>query len=97
MKSLPARFGRRRALTVSSLTHAVTFALFVVFGRLEGFGPVWYAGLAVTAAVFLYEHQIVTPTDLSRVNRAFFTANGFLGLALFAFAAVDLLGRGLHP
>jgi 4-hydroxybenzoate polyprenyltransferase len=93
VKSFPARFGVRAALVASTLTHVVTFALFVWFGALEHFGAWWYAGLAVTAAAFAYEHAIVRPTDLSRVNRAFFTANGFVGIALFAFSLVDLLVR----
>jgi 4-hydroxybenzoate polyprenyltransferase len=51
-------------------------------GRL---GWLWWIGLAWPRAAFVYEHAIVTPTDLSRVNRAFFTANGFVGIALFVF------------
>ena len=51
------------------------------------------APLALTAVAFGYEHSIVSPGDLSRVNRAFFTANGFVGLTLFAFAVLDLVVR----
>jgi 4-hydroxybenzoate polyprenyltransferase len=68
----------------------VTFALFVWFGALVGLGWLWWIGLALTAAAFAYQHVIVTPTDLSKVNRAFFTANGFVGIALFLFALLDL-------
>jgi len=50
--------------------------------------------LALTAVAFAYEHAIVKAHDLSRVNRAFFTANGFVGIALFVFALGDLLVRG---
>jgi 4-hydroxybenzoate polyprenyltransferase len=60
-------------------------------------GPWWWAGLAATAAVFAYEHSIVSATDLSRVNRAFFTANGFVGIGLLAFGVADLVSRGLAP
>jgi 4-hydroxybenzoate polyprenyltransferase len=93
--SLPARFGVRAALHVSTVTHVVTFALFVWFGALVGLGWLWWIGLALTAVAFAYQHVVVTPTDLSRVNRAFFTANGFVGVALFAFALLDLLVSGL--
>jgi len=96
VRSVPARFGVRAALIASVVTHAVTFALFVVFGLMEQFGALWWAGIAVTAVAFGYEHAIVRPGDLSRVNRAFFTANGFVGIALFVFALADLLVRGLH-
>jgi 4-hydroxybenzoate polyprenyltransferase len=94
--SIPARFGARAALHLSTAAHVVTFALFLLFGALEGFGGFWYAGLTVTVAAFWYEHSVVHPDDLSRVNRAFFTANGFVGIALFGFALLDLIVRGLH-
>ncbi|MDX6287433.1 MAG: 4-hydroxybenzoate polyprenyltransferase [Frankiales bacterium] len=97
VRSTPARWGVRTSLVASAVTHVVTFALFLWFGLLEDFGAWWYAGLAVTAAAFVYEHSIVRPNDLSRVNRAFFTVNGFVGITLFAFALADLIDRGLHP
>lgn len=95
VRSVPARFGVSAALAASTAVHVLTFALFSWFGLLAGFGGWWYAGLALTAVVFGYEHAIVRADDLSRVNRAFFTANGFVGMALFGFGLVDLLGRGL--
>ncbi|MEV0456234.1 menaquinone biosynthesis prenyltransferase MqnP [Catellatospora methionotrophica] len=91
VRSVPARYGVRNALLISTLTHVVTFALFVAFGVWVGLGWPWWIGLALTAAAFGYQHVIVTPTDLSKVNRAFFTANGFVGIALFVFAVVALV------
>jgi 4-hydroxybenzoate polyprenyltransferase len=97
VRSVPARFGVPFALRLSTAVHAVTFGLFVWFGALVHLGWPWWVGLALTAAAFVYEHSIVRPNDLSRVNRAFFTANGFVGIALFVFALVDLVVRGnLH-
>jgi len=91
--SVPARYGVRFALVASAVAHVVTFGLFVWYGVLVGLGAWWWAGLLVTAVAFGYEHAIVRPGDLSRVNRAFFTANGFVGIALFAFALLDLVPR----
>jgi 4-hydroxybenzoate polyprenyltransferase len=91
--STPARFGVRTALRISTITHVVTFGMFVWFGALAGLGWIWWIGLALTAAAFVYQHVIVTPDDLSRVNRAFFTSNGFVGIALFLFALLDLVIR----
>ena len=88
--STPARFGVRAALHISTVTHVVTFALFVWFGVLAGLSWLWWIGLALTAVAFAYQHVIVTPADLSKVNRAFFTANGFVGIVLFLFALLDL-------
>jgi 4-hydroxybenzoate polyprenyltransferase len=91
--SVPARFGVAFALRLSSAVHLVTFAAFVWFGALVGLGWPWWIGLVLTASAFVYEHAIVRADDLSRVNRAFFTANGFVGIALFLFAVADLVVR----
>jgi len=93
VRSVPARYGVPFALRLSTVVHAVTFGLFVWFGALVGLGWLWWVGLALTAVTFAYEHSIVRPGDLSRVKRAFFTANGFVGIALFAFALADLVVR----
>lgn len=94
VRSVPARYGVRFALHASTVTHVVTLGLFAWFGVWVGLGALWWVGLAVTAVAFAYEHAIVRPDDLSRVNRAFFTVNGFVGIALFCFTLADLLVRG---
>ena len=80
-----------RGLDISTVTHVVTFGLFVWFGQLVHLGWLWWIGLALTAAAFVYQHVVIKPDDLSKVNRAFFTANGFVGIALFLFALLDLI------
>jgi 4-hydroxybenzoate polyprenyltransferase len=70
-------------------------ACYAWFGATAGLGWLWWLGLAITAAVLAYEHAIVRADDLSRVNRAFFTANGVIGIGLFAFALADLVRLGL--
>ena len=94
-RSFPARFGIPAALRVSTFVHAGTFACFAWFGVAAGLGWLWWTGLVLTAAVLTYEHRIVRADDLSRVNRAFFTANGVIGVGLFAFALADLIVHGL--
>jgi 4-hydroxybenzoate polyprenyltransferase len=89
--SVPVRWGIAGSLRISSAVHVVTMGLFVWFGALTGYGWIWWVGLALTAAVLVYEHIIVKADDLSRVNRAFFTANGVVGLAVFGFALLDLV------
>lgn len=95
--SIPARFGIRRALAISAATHVVTVALLVAFGVAGQFGALWWVGVALTAVALAYEHAIVRPDDLSRVNRAFFTVNGYVGIGLLAFGVADLATRGLTP
>lgn len=98
VRSVPVRFGVAGALRASSVVHLVTVALFAWFGVLTGYGWLWFTGVALTAAVLVYEHRIVKADDLSRVNRAFFTANGVIGILLFGFALADLvLLQGLRP
>jgi 4-hydroxybenzoate polyprenyltransferase len=94
-RSFPARFGIPVALRVSSAVHVVTFASFAWFGLAAGLGWLWWLGLLLTAGVLTYEHAIVRADDLRRVNRAFFTANGVIGIGLFAFALADLVVHGL--
>lgn len=93
VRSMPARYGVRFALRAAAAAHVVTFGLFGWFGLLAGFGPLWWVGMGLAALAFGYEHAIVRPGDLSRVNRAFFTANGFVGIALLGFAVADLVPR----
>jgi 4-hydroxybenzoate polyprenyltransferase len=95
-RSFPARFGVRAALTTSSVVHAVTMAAFIWFGLAAGLGWLWWTGVGLTGIVLCYEHVIVRPDDLSRVNRSFFTANGIIGIGLFAFALADLIRQGLE-
>ncbi|UUN28494.1 menaquinone biosynthesis prenyltransferase MqnP [Streptomyces sp. FIT100] len=93
--SVPARFGVPAALWGARGCHVVTMALFVWYALAVGAGVFFWLGLVIVAVAFLYEHTIVRPHDLSRLNRAFFTVNGFIGIALFVCALLDLLVRGL--
>jgi len=95
-RSFPARFGIRAALRASSVVHVATVAAFAWFGAAADLGWLWWTGVALTALVLIYEHAIVRANDLSRVNRAFFTANGVIGIGLFAFALLDLINNGLQ-
>lgn len=88
--SLPARFSVATALRVSVLTHVVTVGLLVAFGLAADLGVAWWVGVALTSAALAYEHAIVKPHDLSRVNRAFFTVNGYVGIGLFVFGVLAL-------
>jgi 4-hydroxybenzoate polyprenyltransferase len=97
VKSLPARFGPHAALACSRAAHYVTVLLLLWFGLLADLGWVWTLGVVAAAFALAYEQRLVRPTDLSNVNKAFFTVNGFVGIGLFLFALVDLVSRGLRP
>ncbi|MDW4908751.1 menaquinone biosynthesis prenyltransferase MqnP [Streptomyces sp. ADMS] len=93
--SVPARFGIPAAVWSARVCHAVTTGLFVWYALVTDAGAFFWLGLLIVAGAFVYEHRIVRPHDLSRLNRAFFSVNGFIGIALFGCALLDLLVRGL--
>ena len=91
--SVPARFGIRAALWLSAILHAAMMILLVVAGRLEGLGWLGYAGLVMVAVLLAYEHGLVRPSDLSRLNAAFFNINGYVSVLFFVTWAADVLIR----
>ena len=91
--SLPARVGARRALDFSTVFHAVSLALLYVVFVLAGGGPLFGAGVVLAGVFLVRQHALVSPKDLSRVNGAFFTANGWLSVAVFLCGALDVLLR----
>ncbi|WP_331447924.1 menaquinone biosynthesis prenyltransferase MqnP [Streptomyces xanthochromogenes] len=95
VKSVPARFGIPAAIYGARGCHSVTMALLVWYALATGAGFFFWLGLLIVLGAFLYEHTLVKPHDLSRLNRAFFQVNGFIGIALFVCALLDLLVRGL--
>ena len=94
LKSLPARVGNRRALLVSALFHAAALACLYGSFVLSGGGLLFGLGVILAGAFLVRQHAIVKPGDLSRVDAAFFTANGWLSILFFAFGAADVLLRG---
>ena len=91
--SLPARVGARRALDLSTVFHAVSLALLYGVFVLSGGGPLFGAGVVLAGVFLVRQHVLVSPKDLSRVDGAFFTANGWLSVAVFLCGAVDVLIR----
>ncbi len=88
--SVPSRFGVRAALTLSAAMHVLCIAALAGAGILAGAGAAYFAGVAVVGALLVAEHRIVTPHDLTRIDIAFFTVNSWVGMAVFAFTALDL-------
>ena len=89
--SIPTRFGIRGALWLSSALHVVTVAILIAIAPLTGFGILYLVGVGIVSIILIYEHVIVKPNDLSRVNLAFFTLNGMVSLVLMALSVADIL------
>lgn len=94
LHSIPARFGIVNALRISSALHVITVALLVAFAWRAELRWVFSISLGLAAILLVWQHRIVKPDDLSRVSVAFFTLNGWVGVALFLGAAADLASGG---
>lgn len=89
LHSLPAMLGVGPALAVSTFSHVVTSLFFLLAGWASGAGLVYLAFCLAVAAILLLEHRLISEHDMSRVNLAFFTLNGFVAVFLFAGAVLD--------
>ncbi len=90
LHSIPARFGVRAALGISGALHALTLFLLVVVAVRAHLGPPFWAALGLAGILLAWQHALVSPRDLSRVNVAFFTLNGWIALGLFVGTVLDL-------
>jgi 4-hydroxybenzoate polyprenyltransferase len=91
--SLPSRIGIAPALHISTAFHAATVCLLAATAAMTRLGIVAFAGIAVVACILFWEHRIVKPNDLSRVNVAFFSLNGYISFLLLLTFATDILIR----
>ncbi len=91
LRSAVVRLGQARAILLAKLLHGVTIPALALFGWAAGFGLWYFAGLAVATGILAYEHHLVKPGDLSRLDAAFFTMNGIMSVTVFTFALVDRL------
>lgn len=93
LHSIPVSFGAAGAVRISQVLHAITVASLVAVGWGTGAGWLYAAGVLVAALLLLYEHSLVKPDDLRRLDAAFFTMNGVISIAFFIFVLVERLMR----
>ena len=84
LHSLPARFGIATALRVARVCHALTAAAFGLLGVMLALGPLYWIGWLAVVALLAYEHSLVSPGDLSRLDVAFFNVNGYIAVIVLA-------------
>ena len=89
LRSLVVRFGKGPAIVLAKTLHGFAIAALLAFGYGTRLGWPYFVGVGVGAAIIAWEHQLVTPSDLSRLNAAFFTANGIVSIVVFLGALVD--------
>jgi 4-hydroxybenzoate polyprenyltransferase len=93
LNSVPAALGVPRAFLLARLLHLVMVGLLVWVGLLFGLHLAAWIGIALVASLLLYEHSLVSPANLGRINAAFFTMNGIISIVFFAGIAADMLLR----
>lgn len=91
LRSIPARFGVRKSLWISGALHVLTAVALVMAGLAAHLGAPYFIGVAAIAGILAWEHSIVKPTDLSRLDMAFFSLNGYISMAFLLATLADVL------
>jgi len=93
LRSIPVRFGIKKSLIISAVFHFLTYLFYLLAGFFFGAGFLYYLGLLLILPLLVYEHLIIKPNDLSKINAAFFTINGYVSILILAFSLADLYWR----
>lgn len=93
LHSLPAKYGVATSLNISIALHMVTVGALMALGAILHLGLFFWVGLAIVTAMLIYEHSIVRPNDLSRINAAFFNVNGVVSILAFLAILLDRIFR----
>lgn len=90
--SIPANFGTYKAIGISRLCHAITWSMLLVTGMVFELTMPFYIGVLIAGLLLFYEHRLVRPDDLSRLDAAFFNMNGYISIEIFIFTVLSFLG-----
>jgi len=88
--SIPARFGVRKAIMFARTFHILTLVFLILTGIYAGLGVIYFSGLGVLAGFLVYEHSLIKENDLSKINMAFFTINGYVSILYMVFVIADI-------
>lgn len=91
LHSIPQKYGRRKAMAISIAVHVPEFVLMPLFIASAGLGILAKVGAGIFLAMLVYQHAIISPKDISRLNAAFFTANGIASVVFAVFVYLDVL------
>jgi 4-hydroxybenzoate polyprenyltransferase len=94
LKSIPAWLGKTKALRVSEVLHVLSALCLLTAGWVGNFGIFYWIGVALFIGLLIYQHLLVKPNDLSKVNMAFFTTNGIASVVFAVFVITDILMQG---
>ena len=88
--SIPAKFGVKKAIFFARFFHLLTFVFLVLTGYFAGLGYIYYAGLMILTGFLIYEHTLIKENDLSKINVAFFTINGYISIMYMIVVILDI-------
>ena len=94
LNSIPQAFGIPRSLEIAKYSHGLMWLLLIAVGVVASSHWVYYVGIAIMGGILFYEHRIVNPKDLTRVNEAFFSANSWLALTMLSSVILEVVLRG---
>ncbi len=89
--SLPSKLGKKNAFRLAGFFHFIAFVLFTATGWSQGLNIFYYIGIALTSGALFYQHMLVRPEDLSRIDASFFSMNGFISITLFFATWISLM------
>ena len=89
--SVPRRFGIGKSLVISRVLHSLTFGLLIVTGIIFHLNAWYFIGLGIVGIFLTYEHSLVKPNDMSKLNMAFFNMNGYISITILIFTLVSLI------
>lgn len=92
IKNLVVWLGREKALNLSRMFHALCIGFFLLAGFYQGLGLWYFSGIFLMGGFLVYEHRLISPENLSRINKAFFTINGYVSLSFLVFSLLDIYG-----
>ena len=90
LHSIPARFGVKTALRLAFASHLITILMLVLLWWLASMGPVFLVGVIAISGLLLYEHWLVRPDDLNRINVAFFNVNAIISFGILVLGCLDV-------
>ena len=90
LNSIPARFGVRSALRIALLSHLITIAMLLLLWKMAGLGLIFLIGVLAIAVLLVYEHWLVRPDDLNRINLAFFNVNAIISFGILILGCLDV-------
>ncbi len=90
LHSIPAKFGVKKAILFARFFHILTFLFLILTGILANMGVIYFGGVLILSAFLVYEHSLIKENDLSKINVAFFTINGYVSILYFVFVLLDI-------